>query len=582
MSRSFFRMSNSGRAWGMAWVAAPVLRQGSFMWDQMQDLAARNEDRRGTEHAALRYLDVNSGVIPVTHSVAMQRNREVHPAALLHHFVHSIVDYALYMLDTDGIVANWSIGAERIKGYAAADIIGRHFSVFYTEEDRALGAPASSLASALRTGHFEIDAIRVRSDGSQFLAHVMINPIYDEAGRHLGFSKITRDITNEQEREQQLRESVVDAATRALRNTGAMLEERCRCIVEAAPNAMVLVNGAGNIEMVNRQAELRFGYSRHEMLAQNMDILVPDAVRARHAALRTGFLAHAETRPMGKDSDLSGRRKDGTTFPVEIGLNTIQTEDGLMVLAAIVDITERRQAEAVRQQQTLELSRTNSDLQEFAYVVSHDLKAPLRAVSLLADWIKDDIEGNASAETLENLRLMGQRVDRLAMLLDGLLSYTRVGHSRAPVQSVDIRTLIGDIVESIAPPAGFVVRFESDETAVSTPRPPLEHVLQNLISNAIKHHDAAAGEVVVSARRHDGMIEFCVSDDGPGIAPEFHKRVFTIFQTLRARDDCEASGVGLSIVQKTVERVGGRVWIDSAPPRRGARFLFTWPEGVEC
>jgi PAS domain S-box-containing protein len=356
-----------------------------------------------------------------------------------------------------------------------------------------------------------------------------------------------------------------------------MLEERCRRIVEAAPSAMVLVNGAGTIELVNRLTEVRFGYERSEMLGQSVDMLVPDAVRPRHAALRGGFVAQPVTRPMGKDADLHGRRKDGTVFPVEIGLNTIDTEDGLMVLAAIVDITERREAETVRRLQTVELTRSNTDLQEFAYVVSHDLKAPLRAISLLADWITDDIRENASADTLENLRLMGHRVGRMSMLLDGLLSYTRVGHRSAPAVAVDVGALVGDIVQSIAPPPGFSVRFEGDAPVINTPRPPLEHVLQNLISNAIKHHDRGAGEVVVTAVKVNDSIEFCISDDGPGIAPEFHKRVFTIFQTLSSRDDCETSGVGLSIVQKTVERLGKRVWIESEPPRRGSRFFFTWP-----
>jgi signal transduction histidine kinase/CheY-like chemotaxis protein len=217
------------------------------------------------------------------------------------------------------------------------------------------------------------------------------------------------------------------------------------------------------------------------------------------------------------------------------------------------------------------------ELREFAYIASHDLKAPLRAISLLADWITDDIGTNAGAETLENLHLMRQRAGRLQMLIEGLVAYTRVGHALAPVEEVDIGALVADIVDSLSPPPGFIVRLEGRAPVISTQRPPLEHVLHNLVSNAIKHHDRPTGEIVVSIRSIDGMTEFSIRDDGPGIESAFHKRVFAIFATLTGRDEREASGVGLSIVQKTVERFGGKVWINSAPPVRGATFVFTWP-----
>jgi len=216
------------------------------------------------------------------------------------------------------------------------------------------------------------------------------------------------------------------------------------------------------------------------------------------------------------------------------------------------------------------------ELREFAYIASHDLKAPLRAISLLADWITEDIGVGASAETVENLQLMRQRAGRLQMLIEGLVAYTRVGHAVAPVETVDLGAMLAEIVDSLAPPAGFVVRFDGLAPVIDTKRPPLEHVLQNLISNAIKHHDRPVGEIVVSARTIDGVLEFSVRDDGPGIEPAFHKRVFTIFATLAGRDEREASGVGLSIVQKIVERFGGKIWIKSAPPARGATFVFTW------
>lgn len=219
------------------------------------------------------------------------------------------------------------------------------------------------------------------------------------------------------------------------------------------------------------------------------------------------------------------------------------------------------------------------ELREFAHVASHDLRAPLRAISLLADWIEQDVQnsGSAGPETLDNLRLMRERADRLKMLLEGLLAYACIGQADAPAEAVDVGRLVGEIASSLGPPPGFVIRFDGAAPVLSTSRAPLEHVLQNLISNAVKHHDRAVGEVVVSAREAGRMTEIRVADDGPGIAPQLHKRVFEIFATLAGADARETSGVGLSIVKKAVERVGGTVRIESAPPARGATFIFTWP-----
>ena len=357
-----------------------------------------------------------------------------------------------------------------------------------------------------------------------------------------------------------------------------VLEDRYRRMVEDSPSAMILLNHAGEIETVNRQAEAILGYPRGELLGRHMETLVAGASALHQAALRRGFIGHGESRALTPDLDLTARRGDGSLIPVEIDLNTIETGDGPMVVVAITDVTERRQAGAAHAQQTADLAQSNAELQEFAYIASHDLRAPVRAISLLADWIAEDIQPIASHETLDNLRLMRQRAARLEMLLDGLLTYSSVGHAKAPSENVDLARLVQDIVETISPPVAFRIRFQGPITQLETPRVPLEHVLQNLIANAIRHHDRDSGDVVVSATCYPGGAEFSVRDDGPGIAPAFHKRVFAIFQTLTSRDDCESSGVGLSIVQKTVEGRGGRVWIDSAPPARGTIFRFTWPD----
>jgi signal transduction histidine kinase len=252
----------------------------------------------------------------------------------------------------------------------------------------------------------------------------------------------------------------------------------------------------------------------------------------------------------------------------------------LLLLPSPVQLRQANAALSEREKRTAELSRLNADLEQFAYIASHDLKAPLRAIGQLADWIAQDVQGIAGPEALENLQLMRQRTVRVEMLITSLLNYARVGHTRTPPEPVNPAELVEEIVRSIAPPRGFRVRFQGDAPVVVTQRPPLDHVLRNLISNAIKHHDRSAGEVIVSVQMTGGVATFRVEDDGPGIAPAFHQRIFMIFQTLQSRDDQETSGVGLSIVQKIVERAGGTVWVESAPPRRGSVFLFTWPETV--
>jgi PAS domain S-box-containing protein len=239
--------------------------------------------------------------------------------------VDSVADYAIFMLDTEGRVVTWNSGAARIKGYDAGEIIGHDHSRFYTEEDRARGLPAEALQGARENGRHEAEGWRVRKDGGRFWANVVVEAIHDDDGQLIGYSKVTRDIT--ERREAQARDA------------------RFRRVVETAPNAIVMINSAGLIEMVNAQAEQIFGYPRAEMLGQHVEMLVPERFRANHPALRRSFLEDPHSRPMGAGRDLYGLRKDGSEFPIEIGLNPIETEEGTMVLSAIVDISTRKRLE---------------------------------------------------------------------------------------------------------------------------------------------------------------------------------------------------------------------------------------------
>jgi PAS domain S-box-containing protein len=374
-----------------------------------------------------------------------------------------------------------------------------------------------------------------------------------------------------------------DAAT-LISRSGSWLslsvEDRVARIVEASPTALVLAGPSGRIEMVNGRTERMFGYDRAALHGQPLELLLPERFRHRHVELRNAFFLDTAPRMMGEGRDLFGLRKDGTEFPLEIGLNPIDSDGETMVLAGIIDVTTQREVEREKEQQRRELARSNADLEEFAYAVSHDLKAPLRAISHLVQWIGTDIREIANPETLESLTLLEGRVARMRMLLDGLLNYSRVGHTDSPIEDVDIADVVREIAAMLAPPPDFIVTCEGTVPVIRTHRVSIQVVLENLIGNALKHHDRTQGRVTVSARPVDGAMEFRVSDDGPGIAPEFHERIFLIFQTLASRDDVESTGIGLAIVKKKVQSHGGRIWVESAPPARGTTFVFTWKESA--
>jgi rsbT co-antagonist protein RsbR len=250
--------------------------------------------------------------------------------------VESISDYAIITLDTQGLVTSWNRGAERIKGYRPGEIIGRHFSCFYLQDKIEAGFPEQELEIAATKGQFEDEGWRVRKDGSRFWANVVMTALRDQSGTLLGFGKVTRDLSERQQ------------AT-----------ERFRLIVESAPNAIVMANQEGIIILVNSQTERLFGYTRDELIGQSVDLLVPERVRSAHPSYRAAFFTDPKTRPMGAGRDLYGVHKDGHEIPVEIGLNPITTEDGTFVLASIIDITARKQAEetvARQAQEILEVS----------------------------------------------------------------------------------------------------------------------------------------------------------------------------------------------------------------------------------
>lgn len=239
----------------------------------------------------------------------------------------------------------------------------------------------------------------------------------------------------------------------------------------------------------------------------------------------------------------------------------------------------RRRARLIRQ-----LERSNKDLDQFAYVASHDLKAPLRGIANLSSWIEEDLAPVMTDDTREQMGLMRGRVHRMEALIDGILQYSRAGRVRTAPEPVDTGALVGEVVELLAPPEGTHIIVADGMPQVLAERVPLQQVFMNLIGNALKYARQGSGPVEVRVSWAEEptdpdaphVYRFSIADNGPGIAPQYHERVFGIFQTLQSRDQVEGTGIGLSVVKKIVEGQGGGVWVESAEGE-GATFHFTWP-----
>ncbi len=226
-----------------------------------------------------------------------------------------------------------------------------------------------------------------------------------------------------------------------------------------------------------------------------------------------------------------------------------------------------------------ELERSNKELEQFAYVASHDLKSPLRAIESLSLWIKEDLEASLTEQSRKYLDLLCQRVNRMEKLLDDLLEYSRIGRVRYDIREIDLRELVQSIWEMLNAGESFHIEINNTLPVFSTAVTPLSKVLRNLINNAIKHHDNPQGEIIVSGNDSGDWYEFKVEDDGPGIPVEFHERIFGMFQTLKPRDEVEGSGIGLAVVKKTIEQLGGKVFLKNRNPR-GTSIRFTWPKRI--
>jgi signal transduction histidine kinase len=271
----------------------------------------------------------------------------------------------------------------------------------------------------------------------------------------------------------------------------------------------------------------------------------------------------------------------GSSETASVNLNLKPEFDGggklIKVSGTIQDITERIRNENRIKEYAATLEKINKELDQFAYIVSHDLKAPLRAINNLSIWIEEDLEGKMEPDTQKNFEMLRGRILRLEALINGILQYSRAGRVKNELVDIDMNLFVPDIIQNLAPPEKFKVFIPKDLPHVISEKIALEQVFSNFISNAIKYNTNPNPEIKIEAEDRDTHYYFSVADNGPGIEPEFHQKIFVIFQTLQARDVVESTGVGLAIVKKIIEEQGGKVWVESEKGM-GAKFCFTLPK----
>lgn len=368
--------------------------------------------------------------------------------------------------------------------------------------------------------------------------------------------------------------------TTADRERGVAAEAKFRGLLESAPDGVIIIDGAGLIQIVNRQTELLFGYPRDELLGQPVEVLLPERFRERHVGHRTGYQRDPHTRPMGTGLELFGLRRDGSEFPLEISLSPMTPEGGeALIISNIRDVTARKAADDRFHAAAADLARSNAELEQFAYVASHDLQEPLRMVASYTQLLARRYAGQLDADADEFIGFAVDGARRMQELINDLLTYSRVGTRPLQLESVDTNHVVGQVVGDLA------AAIEESHARVTHDNLPivrgdpiqLGQLFQNLIANGIKFHRLdEAPQVHVSAVLDHCVWAFSVSDNGIGIEPQYLERVFVLFQRLHSRADYAGTGIGLTLCKKIVERHGGQIRVDSAPGH-GTIFGFTWP-----
>ena len=473
-------------------------------------------------------------------------------AELFRQLLESAPD-AIVGISRDGRIAFVNAQTEKLFGYARDELLGEAVEKLVPSRYHgAHGEHRSSYFADPRTRPMGagLDLYGRRSDGTEFPAEISLSSIETPDG--LLATAAIRDITDR-------------------KNAEAKFQQ----LLESAPDAIVGIGRDGRIVLVNAQTEKLFGYAREELIGEAVEKLVPERYHGAHSGHRSGYFTDPRTRPMGAGLDLYGLRSDGSEFPAEISLSSMETEDGLLATAAIRDITDRKSAERDLARHAAELQRSNVELSQYAYVASHDLQEPLRMVVTYTDRLAEHLEGQLGPREQEWADYVVEGASRMQLLIEGLLEFSRVRPEEAEFVEIDcevvMRRALANLQAAIQE-SGAQVTHDPLPT-ISADAVQLLQLFQNLIANALKFRGDVAPVVHVACAREGDDWHFRVSDNGIGIDPSDVDRIFVLFKRLHSKDDYAGAGIGLALCKKIVDAHHGRIWVQS---ESGAGSTFHW------
>jgi two-component system sensor kinase FixL len=478
--------------------------------------------------------------------------------------IDGATNYAIYMLDPEGRVTIWNRGAERIKGWTADEVVGRDFAIFYPADEVAAGKPQSDLERAGVLGRFEEDSWRLRKDGSEFLASVTMTALRDDSGALKGFGKVVRDITDQK------------AAEAALKRR----ESHLQSILDTVPDAMVVIAEDGTICSFSAAAERLFGFTEAEVTGKNVEMLMPDPDRRQHNGYLQRYLATGERRIIGQARLVTGLKRDGTTFPMELAVGEAVSGGQRLFTGFVRDLTERRRTELRLQELQSELIHVSrlSAMGTMASTLAHELNQPLTAIANYLEATRDML-ADPEADTLELVRealddaagqslRAGQIVRRLRAFVARGDIERQVDSLRRVVEEAAALALVGAAAKGVH----TTITLHSGCDPVLVENVQVQQVLVNLIRNAV---EAMAGTArrelhITSAPDEGDTVRITVTDTGEGLMAKMLPRLFEAFETSKE----DGMGLGLSISRTIVEAHGGRIWAE-ARPEGGTAFHFT-------